>query len=215
MQTNFPVAKRERICYECDVMQPVISTDTPLLRGPTSLVRQLLERHLQPGNRVADATCGNGHDTLLLAELVGPTGRVWAFDIQREAIGETARRLEQAGMAGRVELIHGGHESMAERISVPLAAVVFNLGYRPGGDRAVITGPDTTLAALEQATNLLAPRGILTVTVYPGHAGGAGEERAVSAWASGLEQRRYHAWRMGQANVPPGAPHLFLVQKVA
>jgi hypothetical protein len=29
------------------------------------------------GVRGADATCGNGHDTLLLARLVGPGGKIW------------------------------------------------------------------------------------------------------------------------------------------
>lgn len=34
------------------------------------------------GDTVVDATCGNGYDTLFLASLVGPHGRVFAFDIQ-------------------------------------------------------------------------------------------------------------------------------------
>jgi predicted methyltransferase len=37
---------------------------------------------LQPGDTAVDATAGNGHDTLALAELVGPQGVVWALDLQ-------------------------------------------------------------------------------------------------------------------------------------
>ena len=37
---------------------------------------------LSPGDTVVDATCGNGHDTLALARLVGPHGCVIAMDIQ-------------------------------------------------------------------------------------------------------------------------------------
>jgi hypothetical protein len=37
---------------------------------------------LRPGDTAVDATCGNGHDTLALAELVGPSGRVFALDLQ-------------------------------------------------------------------------------------------------------------------------------------
>jgi ubiquinone/menaquinone biosynthesis C-methylase UbiE len=37
---------------------------------------------LQPGEAVCDMGCGNGFYTLKLAELVGPTGKVFAVDIQ-------------------------------------------------------------------------------------------------------------------------------------
>jgi predicted methyltransferase len=39
-------------------------------------------RSLQAGDVAVDATAGNGHDTLFLAEAVGPTGRVHAVDVQ-------------------------------------------------------------------------------------------------------------------------------------
>ena len=34
------------------------------------------------GDTVVDATCGNGHDSKWLAQAVGPTGTLYAFDIQ-------------------------------------------------------------------------------------------------------------------------------------
>lgn len=42
----------------------------------------LLKEVLQPGQTAVDATMGNGFDTELLASLVGPTGQVFAFDIE-------------------------------------------------------------------------------------------------------------------------------------
>jgi Ser/Thr protein kinase RdoA (MazF antagonist) len=44
-----------------------------------------------------DATAGNGHDTLLLAERVGEGGRVVGFDVQAAAIEATRARLAAAG----------------------------------------------------------------------------------------------------------------------
>lgn len=41
---------------------------------------------VSPGDTVVDATCGNGHDTLALARLVGPHGCVIALDIQVSAV---------------------------------------------------------------------------------------------------------------------------------
>lgn len=46
---------------------------------------------LKPTDTVIDATCGNGKDTLRLAELV-PNGHVYSIDIQEVAI-EKARLL--------------------------------------------------------------------------------------------------------------------------
>lgn len=197
----------------CAFMVMTQSPDIALLRGPTHLARLLAGNFVRSGDSVIDATCGNGHDTLFLADLVGPTGRVWAFDIQEEAIRLTAQKLEQTGMAERVSLIMTGHETMADHVPASVRAVMFNLGYRPGGDRDIITQPETTLSALEQSLHLLLPSGILAITVYPRHDGGNSEEQSVSQWSTALDQRSFHAWRMGQVNAATGAPYFFLIQK--
>lgn len=196
-------------------MTPDVPHDIPLLRGPVPLAHLLLRHFVRPGDRAVDATCGNGNDTLLLAELVGAAGRVWAFDIQQEAVDGTARRLAAGGLSERVTLVAAGHETMAEQVDAGLNAVVFNLGYLPGGDRSVITRPETTGAALEQALDLLAPGGVVALTVYPGHDGGEAERRLAEAWATKLRAPRFHSWRMGQLNVTADAPYFILVQKAA
>lgn len=188
-------------------------TAIPALRGPVPLIHLLLRQHIQPGSRVVDATCGNGKDTLLLAELVGENGCVWAFDIQQEALLRTKQRLDEAGLSDRVVLVNVGHEQLAADVSVPINAAVFNLGWLPGGDRRVVTGPDTTLPALGSALQLLAPGGLLAITCYPGHAGGDTETDAVLAWSAGLAANRFHVWRMGQLNVASSAPFCLLIQK--
>lgn len=185
------------------------------IRGPVALSHLILTRFIQSGDTVIDATCGNGNDTLLLAELAGDTGTVWAFDIQAEAIRATSQKLEQAGRAGHVMLIHGGHEQLSNYVTGNVAAVVFNLGYLPGGDRSLVTRPETTLSAFDQSMKLMRPGGILAITVYPGHDGGAGERGSVDAWAMGLDPRQFHVWQMGQMNVPADAPYFIFVQKAA
>jgi predicted methyltransferase len=194
-------------------MNPNPTTEILLLRGPVALSHLMLRQFVHPGDTAVDATCGNGNDTLLLAERVGATGRVWAFDIQDEAIEQTARKLAEVGYAKRVELIHAGHETMSQHVAPGLGAVVFNLGYLPCGDRTVITRSETTLLAMEQALNLLRPGGILAVTAYPGHDGGDSEQIAVDTWAAGLAPRGFHTWRMGQMNVPDSAPYFIMIQK--
>ena len=186
----------------------------PGLRGPVPLSHLFLNSFVREGHTVIDATCGNGNDTLLLAGLVGIRGHVWGFDIQPEAIAESGRKLEEAGLSGRVKLLQIGHEDLALHVKEPVQVVLFNLGYRPGGDRAIITRPDTTGIALEQSIQLLAAGGVVLITVYPGHSGGGDEQIVVESWAAGLNPRGYHCWRMGQTNVSSEAPYLLLVQKV-
>ena len=48
----------------------------------TSIAHAAWSQFVREGQTVVDATCGNGHDTKWLAEKIGPTGRLFAFDIQ-------------------------------------------------------------------------------------------------------------------------------------
>lgn len=108
----------------------------------TEIAQKQVAEVLREGDRAVDATAGNGWDTLFLARLVGPDGRVYAFDIQQAALDETAALLRKNKLLERVDLIHAGHEAMASYVKEPVAAVMFNLGYLPGGDHSIVTRPD-------------------------------------------------------------------------
>lgn len=184
-----------------------------MIRGAVDFCHLLLKEKVHPGDRVADATCGNGHDTLFLAELVGQSGKVWAFDIQERAISATQLLLRDAGVLDRVELVHAGHESIAAAVPERLRAVVFNLGYLPRGDKSLITKPGTTVAALQGASELLLPEGVLVIVAYTGHPGGHEESRAVEEWAVGLSSGEWHVWRCSHLNRQPTAPYLIIMER--
>lgn len=161
-----------------------------------SQAHRLVQAVLLPGEIAIDATAGNGHDTLFLARQVGPQGRVFALDIQAAALAQTQHRLSAAGIEN-VALILGDHALMRELIPAEVhgrvGAVMFNLGYLPGGDKRVTTQVAHTFPALENAVQVLRPGGILSVVAYPGHPGGAEETEQVERWfeemgASRLEQ---------------------------
>ncbi|MFF2481873.1 class I SAM-dependent methyltransferase [Paenibacillus sp. NPDC058071] len=184
-----------------------------------SMAHKWIAERTLPGDTVIDATAGTGVDTLALARLVGAKGCVYAFDIQQDALDRTRDRLstaEDAERLGEVRLLLSSHDRMAEAIPPGAlgraAAVMFNLGYLPGGDPSVITKPATTIAALESALALLRPGGILTCVLYPGHAGGDGEALEVERWAAALPGKLGSAvlYRQPQR---PAAPYLIAVER--
>lgn len=156
----------------------------------TEQAQGLMREHVLPGDIAIDATAGNGHDTLLLAELVGEAGQVFAFDNLANAIESTRSRLIEAGLERRVTLLCHGHEQMLQTIPESLhgklKAVIFNLGYLPGGDKSHTTQTATTLSALTQAFKLLMPGGMLSIMAYTGHNGGRAEAEAIKQWAAAL-----------------------------
>src|SRR6266545_8114377 len=57
------------------------------------------------GSRALDAGCGAGGMTVLLAQAVGPAGRVVAVDAEPSALAAVHNRLSDLGLDDRVELI--------------------------------------------------------------------------------------------------------------
>ena len=146
-----------------------------------------------------DATCGNGHDTLFLARLLGPHGVVHAFDIQKAALEATQAKIDRAeGALAPVHLHHTSHEHAADQLDrAGVAGVhlaVFNLGYLPGGDKAIATSAPSTLAALEALAARLLPGGLISAVLYRAHPGGLQESEEVTFWISNLPVEKWNIW---------------------
>ena len=183
------------------------------LRSARYLAADILRNALAPGDTAVDATMGNGHDTLFLCQLVGKMGRVYAFDVQAQAVENTKQRLNEAGVLSRAALFCLGHEHMAEKVTEPVSAVVFNLGWLPGGDHSVTTHWETTQKAVESALSLLKPLGMLVICAYPGHAEGDRERSALTDFLSALPPQQFNVLHQKFLNAGPGAPECFAVQK--
>lgn len=184
-----------------------------VLRNARSLAADYMTRAVRAGDVVVDATMGNGKDTLFLCGLVGESGHVYAFDVQAEAVARTRERIAEAGYAARATLLLAGHETMAEHVSGPVQAVMFNLGWLPGAEHAVTTKTDTTLTAVQAAAEIIVPGGIVTVCVYPGHEEGARELAALRQFAAGLDVRRFNVLHHSFVNASLQTPQLILIQK--
>ncbi|MEZ6058599.1 MAG: class I SAM-dependent methyltransferase [Planctomycetaceae bacterium] len=170
----------------------------------TTQAHRFVREALRPGDVVVDATAGNGHDTLFLAEIVGPKGRVYSCDIQPLAVARTAERLHVAGH-NNVTLWEMSHVELTNRLPGELrgelGAVMWNLGYLPGGDKSITTQRETTLLAVADLLDWLRPGGVCSILAYPGHPAGRAETDGISHWLQHLDASRF------SNNSPAITPH--------
>jgi tRNA G37 N-methylase Trm5 len=175
---------------------------------------QLLAEIIQQGDIVIDATCGNGHDTVFLSKKVKESGKVYAFDIQEQAIKNTKKKLDDASITN-VSLIHDSHEHVKAYISEhSIAGAIFNLGYLPKGDHHIITTPSSTLAAIESILPLLKVRGRLVLVIYHGHEGGKDEKNAVIDYCAQLNQKYFQVLQYQFINQVNEPPFIIAIEKV-
>ncbi len=177
------------------------------------LHKHFILQHLGEGDVAVDFTMGNGNDTLFLCRTVGKTGRVYAFDIQEEALASTREHLEKEGAPENYTLICASHHRVKEFVKEPIKAGMFNLGYLPrSGKKSVTTMRETTLPAVQSALELLAPDGVLIVAIYPGHEEGALEGEMLREYFSTLSKYRICPSLFRILN-SPDSPYFYLVEK--
>ncbi len=191
----------------------ILTTERRLTEEVHRVSRQVIE----PGDEVIDATAGNGHDTLFLARQVGVKGHVYAIDLQSASIDSTRSLVARHGCARQVTLLQADHAQLYGLIPAEhrgrIKAVLFNLGYLPGGDRAIMTRSESTLSGLEAALSLLCEGGILSVLAYPGHPGGAEETFAVRDWMRERISEGHRVKEIRGRTVSARAPLLFVLRR--
>ena len=169
---------------------------------------EMAETLINKGDKVIDATVGNGFDTCFLAEQVGKKGHVFGFDLQEQAIKNTRKYLKNIGVLDRVTLFNVGHESMFQHIPKvyieEIKSVFFNLGYLPGFVNSSITKPETTLLALNMAWRLITNEGFISIIYYPGHSGGEEESQCVKSWVSNNKTKYIYYEFNSQSENRPG-----------
>lgn len=168
---------------------------------------------LSLGDQAIDATAGNGYDTLFLAQKVGVDGRVFAFDLQQEGIIKTTNLLEENNLFSQVTLFQKCHSKLSMAILPELKgriqAITFNLGYLPGGNKEIITRPESTLSALQSAYDYLSNDGIISLIAYRGHSGGQIEYEKIKKFIS----EKNWSFCCPKENLSEKSPVLYLIDK--
>lgn len=173
--------------------------------------KSLLLPHIKAGGVAVDFTMGNGHDTLWLAQKVTENGRVFAFDIQPQALESTQKLLDENKISNTT-LILDSHANVKNYVKTEICAGMFNLGYLPGGDKSITTRHESSLAAIIAGTELLSPDGGLLIAVYPGHAEGTIEGNLIRELLSGYDRKKICCSEFHIVN-SPASPFFYLVEK--
>ena len=188
-----------------------------ILRNTTHLAMHIVKEYITADSVVVDATCGNGYDTLALARCHPAV--LYAFDIQEKAVEATKQRLSANGFdaelkSGRIRVICDNHDAAGQYLTCGIDAAVFNLGYLPGSDKSITTTSSCTVNAVRECLKLLNRNGIISITMYSGHAEGSLEKNAVLDFAAGLDSSEYHVVFTQMLNQPSDPPEtLFITRK--
>ncbi len=169
----------------------------------------LLKNNIESNDVIIDATMGNGNDTIFLAE---HAKFVYAFDIQKQAIIETQKKLDQHQIKN-VQLILDSHENFNKYIT-KFKGVVFNLGYLPKGDKSITTKKEVTIRTIKLMLPLLDAKGFILIVVYPGHPEGNFESIALTSYFSELNPLLYKLLKVDlpfQDNQPP---YIYMIIKI-
>ena len=174
--------------------------------------KNFLLPHIKKGGTAVDFTMGHGHDTLWLSREMGENGKVYAFDIQAQALESTRANLEKEAAPKNYTLILDSHSNVEQYVTEKICVGMFNLGFLPGGDKTITTKRETTLAAIHAAIRLLDADGALLIAVYPGHEEGHIEGELIEKELAGLDRRELCASKFKIVNSPT-SPFFFLVER--
>lgn len=171
----------------------------------TDWIHRVLDEYIKEGDCCIDATMGKGGDTYYLCSKTGESGKVYAFDVQADALSQTREKLDKHKM--NAELILDGHEHMKEYVKeMAVSCIMFNLGYLPGGDHHLATKTNTTIQAVEAGLGMLKIGGIMSICIYSGGDSGFEERDGVLEYLSQLDDRKYFIARQdfpNKKNNPP------------
>lgn len=182
-----------------------------LFQSHIDLAHRFCKEHVTAGDTVCDATCGNGHDALFLAQLAlcDPRGRLYCFDIQKQAISATKEKLHD--YLKQVVLLEKCHTTIAQHVR-EASCIIYNLGYLPRSDKSTTTKCESTLQSIKAALGCLKEGGALFITCYPGHDEGKLETDVVIGFCQTLDPKLWsascHEWCNRRC-----APKLVIVQK--
>ena len=187
-----------------------------IIKKTTDLAMLIASQYAFEGSIIVDATCGNGHDTLMLAKT--SPAKLYGFDIQEVAVTSTKELLSQEGFEsdienGTISIICDSHSNMHRYLTEKAHIIMFNLGYLPGGDKTIVTQVSETYDAIQNSLELLAVDGVLCITMYSGHDEGQKEKDMLLKFGEELDSGIYHVAYINFLNQKKNPPEILLITR--
>ena len=180
--------------------------------GILETAKALFNISIKKNGIYVDFTMGNGNDTLYIKKMC-PNSKIYAFDIQKEAIEITRKKLEDENcFDNNIKLIHDTHENFRNHINNNIDGAMFNLGYLPGGSKNITTKTISTLSCLDNALNYLNKNGVIVVVIYVGHEEGALESNAIYEFSKKIDSTQFACLIYRFINIE-NAPYIIAFQK--
>ena len=174
-----------------------------------NFVKNVINNNINKKDIVScDMTCGRGNDTLYLADF---SKKVYAFDIQKDAIESTKERVKDYN---NVFLINDSHSNVDKYVGGKIDIAMYNLGYLPKGDHTITTTYESSIESIKKTLELLNKNGLITIIIYPGHPEGLTESIEITNFLKTLNQKEYEVLKyefINQINMPPYA---YIIEKL-
>ena len=143
--------------------------DATYLQSIVQLARPIKQRSyelmdLRAGHHVLDVGCGTGIDTISLAQIVGPTGRVVGIDYDAEMISAAHQRSQEAGVQSWVHHDEGDatalpyendsfdrvrSERVFQHVADPARVLAEMIRVTKSGGRAVVADTDHSSVSID------------------------------------------------------------------
>ncbi|MGH1429133.1 MAG: tRNA (mnm(5)s(2)U34)-methyltransferase [Arenicella sp.] len=192
----------------------------------TKHAHKLIDEHfatLKDGIFLAiDATCGNGGDSVFLAQR---SEKLLCFDIQHNAIKATQQLLSAQPLPCHVEYILNSHAHLLKevqlrqhphdnKINSGVDVIMFNLGFLPKSqDLSITTTRSSTLKAVKQGMTCLSERGVISILCYRGHQQGPEEFNAVKQFLDSVDAEQWQTSEYLSANPTQTTPILLFIHR--
>ncbi len=177
-------------------------------KNALKLSHEYIKSNVTENDICVDATMGRGRDTLLLCQL---SEKVYAFDIQAEALASTRKLLQENGYTN-AELILDSHHNLKNYVA-SAKCVVFNFGFLPGGDHSIFSHSETSIKAIKAALEIISEDGFISICSYYGGDTGFEEKDALLEFLSSLDAKKYTVMLHSFHNRPNCPPLFIIIEK--